>query len=173
MTSWVRDPEDQRLVRSEPNANLENEPEPKLELGNVAQERTLSDVFYPPRTALPSCFVMLDLAQNVTFELKPHYTQMLPKFTGLEDAYLFLRELKEVCSMMHFPIIPIDIVRTKLNPFALKDSAKRWMYSLAANSVTSWKDFIRLFLRKYFPNAKTVKLRNEINQFVQLDRESF
>ena len=47
------------------------------------------------------------------------------------------------------------------------------MYGLATNSVASWNDFVRLFLRKYFPNAKTVKLRNEINQFVQLDRESF
>ena len=47
------------------------------------------------------------------------------------------------------------------------------MYGLVTNSVTSWNDFVRLFLRKYFPNAETVKLRNEINQFVQLDRESF
>ena len=61
----------------------------------------------------------------------------------------------------------------KLIPFALKDSAKRWMYGLAADSVASWNDFVQLFLRKFFPNAKTVKLRNEINQFVQLDRESF
>ena len=61
----------------------------------------------------------------------------------------------------------------KLIPFALKDSAKRWVYGLATNSVTSWNDFVRLFLGKYFPNAKTDKLKNEINQFVQLDRESF
>jgi len=32
---------------------------------------------------------------------------------------------------------------------------------------------VRLFLRKYFLNAKIVKPRNEINQFIQLDRESF
>jgi len=98
---------------------------------------------------------------------------MLPKFTCLEDAYLFLREFEEVCSMMHFCNILIDVVRMKLIPFALKDSAKLWMYGLDANSVTFWNDFVRLFLTKYFPNAKTVKLRNEINQFVQLDRESF
>ena len=61
----------------------------------------------------------------------------------------------------------------EINSFALKDSAKRWMYRLAANSITSWNDFVRLFLRKYFSNAKTVKLRNEITQFVQLDRKSF
>jgi len=53
------------------------------------------------------------------------------------------------------------------DPFALDDSAKRWMYSLAANSATSYND------RKNFPNAKTVKLRNEMNQFMQLDRELF
>ena len=49
----------------------------------------------------------------------------------------FLREFEEVCSMMHFPNIPIDVVRIKLIHFALKDSAKRWMYGLAANYVTS------------------------------------
>ena len=98
---------------------------------------------------------------------------MLPKFTGLEYAFFFLREFEEVCSMKHFPNIAIDIVRMKLIPFVLKDSAKCWMYGFAVNSVTSWNDFVRLFLRKYFPNAKTVKLRNEIIQFVQLERESF
>ena len=83
-----------------------------------------------------------------------------------------MREFEEVCSMMHFSIIPID-VWMKLIPFALKDSAKCWMYSLAINSVTSWNDFARLFWRKYSPDAKTIMLRNEINQFVQLDGESF
>jgi len=32
---------------------------------------------------------------------------------------------------------------------------------------------VRVFLRKYFPDGKTVKLWNEINYFVQLDKESF
>jgi len=45
------------------------------------------------------------------------------------------------------------------------------MYGLAANSVTSWDEFVKLLLRKYFPNAKIIKLRNEINQFVQLEKE--
>ena len=61
----------------------------------------------------------------------------------------------------------------KLIPFALKDSAKCWMYGLAANFVASWNDFVKLFLRKYFPNAKIVKLRNKINQILQLCRELF
>jgi len=103
----------------------------------MAQERSLSEIFYPSRTILPSCFTIPDLGPNVAFELRPHYTQMLPKFTGLEDAYLFLRKFEEVYSMMHFPDISIDVVRMKLIPFALKDSAKHWLYGLAANSITS------------------------------------
>ena len=136
----------------------------------MAQERSLSDIFYPPRTALSSCFSILDLGPNVTFELRPQYTQMLPKLTGLEDAYSFLREFEEVYFMMHFRNIPIDVVRMKLIPFALKDCTKRWMYGFDANYITSWNDFVGLFLGKYFLNAKTIKLRNEINQFVQLHR---
>jgi len=107
MTSWVRDPENQRLARSESDPDLEPEPKTNLELGNMAQERTLSNIFYPPRSALPSCFAMPNLAPSMTFELKPYYTHMLHKFTGLDDAYLFLRKFEEVCSMMHFPNIPI------------------------------------------------------------------
>jgi len=68
--------------------------------------------------------------------------------------------------VIHFPNISIDVVQMKLIHFALKDSTKYWMYDLAINSITFWSDFVRLFLRKCFPNAKTVKLRNEINQFV-------
>jgi len=75
---------------------------------------------------------------------------MLSKFTGLEDTYLFLREFEQLCSMMHFPSIFADVVHMKLIPFALKDSTKCRMYGLAANSVTSWDDFVKLFLRKCF-----------------------
>jgi len=82
---------------------------------------------------------------------------MLPEFTGLEDAYLFLREFEEVYSILHFSNIPGDVVQMKLIPFTSKDSAKHWMYGLAARSVTSWDDFVKLFLRKYFTNAKIAK----------------
>ena len=61
---------------------------------------------------------------------------MLPKFIELEDAYLFLSEFKEVCNMIHFCNVHIDVVKLRFVPFALKDNAKRWMYSLPANSLS-------------------------------------
>ena len=47
------------------------------------------------------------------------------------------------------------------------------MHSLPPNSISTRDGFMRVLLRKYFPNGKTVKLRNEINHFVQLRKESF
>jgi len=123
-------------------------------------------------TTTPACFNISTLG-NVTLELKPQFAHMLPKFMGIEDAYLFLREFEEVCSILCYPNVPIDTVWLKFIPFTLKYGAKKWMYSLPANSITNWDAFVRVFLRKYFPNSKTVKLRNENNQFVQTDRESF
>ena len=61
MTGWVGNPKNHQLVRSEPEPNLEPKPEPKLELEEKAQERTLSEIFYSPRTTLPSCFTIPDL----------------------------------------------------------------------------------------------------------------
>jgi len=175
MSGWVRGPKNNKLVRSKPHPKLKPDPKPQLELKvqEMAQGKSLSDIFYPPEVSLPSCFTIPNLGLNVTFKLRPHYSQTLPKFASLENAYLFFREFEEVCSMMHFPNISIDVVRMKLIPFVLKDSGKCWVHGLAANYVTSWNDFVTLFLRKYFPNAKIVKIRNEINQSMQLDRESF
>jgi len=75
--------------------------------------------------------------------------------------------------MMQFPNVPQDIVRLRFIPFALKDSAKKWIHCLRANSISSWDGFVRAFLRKYFWNGKTMKLWNEINHFIQLETESF
>jgi len=58
---------------------------------------------------------------------------------------LFLREFEEVCSMMHFPNISINVVRMKLIPFALKDAAKRWIDGLTPNFVSTQDDFVKLF----------------------------
>jgi len=47
------------------------------------------------------------------------------------------------------------------------------MHSLLANFISNWNAFVKVFLQKYFPNGKTIKLRNDINQFIQFDKKSF
>ena len=58
-----------------------------------------------------------------------------------------------------------DAVRLRFIPFALKDIAKKWLYNLPASSISSWDDFVKVFLKKFFPIHKTALMRKNIMQF--------
>ncbi|KAL0406442.1 UNVERIFIED_CONTAM: hypothetical protein Slati_3958100 [Sesamum latifolium] len=65
-----------------------------------------------------------------------------------------------------------DAVKLRIFPFSLCDTAKDWLQSLPAGSITTWTALTQKFLAKYFSPAKTAKMFNDITSFVQLDRES-
>ena len=135
---------------------------------------SLKDRCYPARSAQPSCITLPPVNGN-NFEIKSHHISMLPKFTGSdgEDPYLFIHEFEEVCALQKLQQLTEDSIRLRLINFALKENAKKWLYSLPVNSISSWEGFVVIFLKKYFPNHKTTKITNEINQFHQKENESF
>ena len=100
---------------------------------------------------------------------------MLPKFFGLKsnDVFVFIREFEEVCAMMKIQQLSDDAVKLSFIPFALRDNAKKWMHNLATNSISTWAEFVAIFLKKYFTMHKTARIRSQINQFWQLDKEPF
>ncbi|MBN8152395.1 retrotransposon gag domain-containing protein, partial [Vibrio vulnificus] len=51
------------------------------------------------------------------------------------------------------------------------NKAKQWLHSLPRGSITSWDQLAGKFLQRYFPPAKTAKLKNDISAFVQQDSE--
>ncbi|KAF7842254.1 uncharacterized protein G2W53_004552 [Senna tora] len=53
-----------------------------------------------------------------------------------------------------------------------RPAAKAWLQSQPQGSITSWSDLTQKFLAKYFPPAKTAKLRGDITTFKQRDFES-
>ena len=55
----------------------------------------------------------------------------------------------------------------------LKDKSKKWLYSLPVDYIGIWNDFVKVFLKKYFPHHKTQQLRKEITEFKQVDNEPF
>jgi len=151
MQVWSRDPNSSRLTR---NASL-----PKFELtpdSVMAQPTSLQDRFCPIRISLPSC-IQLSLVGKHNFELKPQFINTLPKFhcLGSEDVYFFIREFEKVCLMMKIPHLVDDVNRLRFVPFALKDLAKKWLYSLAVGSIISWDSFIKVFVKKFCPIHKT------------------
>ena len=58
-----------------------------------------------------------------------------------------------------------DAIRLRFVPFALKNLAKKWLYSLAGGSITSWNGFIKVFLKKFYLIHKTALVRKNIMQF--------
>ena len=66
--------------------------------------------------------------------------------------------------MMRIPLFGDDAIRLHFVPFALKNLTKKWLYSLVENSITSWDDFIKAFLKKFYPIHKTALMRKNIMQ---------
>ena len=75
--------------------------------------------------------------------------------------------------MMKRPNLGVDAVKLHFVPFSLKDLAKKWLYSLEAGSITSWDNFVKAFLKKFYPIHKTALIRKSILQFKQTTNEPF
>ena len=75
--------------------------------------------------------------------------------------------------MIKIPHLVDDVIRLRFITFSLKDLAKKWLYSLAACFITSWVDFIKVFLKKFYPIHKIVLIgrtscsssKNLVNRF--------
>ena len=130
MSAWSRCPATSKLTRNSSPPKLKSDP-------HMAQPPFLQDRFYPIRTSLPSCIQLPSVGEH-NFELKPQFVNTLPKFHSLEskDAYFFIREFKEEYLMMKIPPLVDDAIGLRFVPFDLKDLAKKWLYSLAASSIT-------------------------------------
>jgi len=67
--------------------------------------------------------------------------------------------------MMSIHHLGEDAVRLRFVSFALKDLATKWLYNLAVDSITSWDDFVKAFLKKFYPIHKIALIRKNIMQF--------
>lgn len=65
-----------------------------------------------------------------------------------------------------------DYVRLTLFPLSLLGKANKWLNSELANSITSWDDLAKTFLRRIFQFGKTTKLRSDILSFWQKGGEN-
>jgi len=97
------------------------------------------------------------------------------KFHGLpmEDPLDNLDSLDRLCSLTKVNGVIEDGLKLRLFPVSLGDKAHHWEKTLPPKSISSWDDCKKAFLVKFFFNACTARLRNEISGFTQKNNETF
>ncbi|XP_027357501.1 uncharacterized protein LOC113866902 [Abrus precatorius] len=142
---------------------------------NEDQPRTMFNYARPSLTKTKSSIVRPDVQGN--FEIKPNVIQMVQQFVqfdGLqdEDPNAHIANFLEICDTFKINGATDNAIRLRLFPFSLRSRAKQWLNSLPRGSITSWEAMAEKFLTKYFPPAKTAKMRNDISSFYQLELET-
>ncbi|KAL5570304.1 hypothetical protein UlMin_026879 [Ulmus minor] len=141
--------------------------------GNAVPNRALKD-YSIPNVGISS--IQRPPIQANNFEIKPAIIQMIQnsvQFGGLpnDDPNLHIANFLEICDTFKHNGVTDDAVRLRLFPFSLNSKAKAWLISLPPGTITTWEGLVRSFLTKYFPLAKSAKMRNDITNFFQQDQE--
>jgi len=113
-------------------------------------------------------------AHNITY---PHSLIQLIQgnlFHGLpnKDPYEHLATYIEICNTVKIAGVLEDAVRLSLFSFSLSGEAKRWLHSFKGNSLKTWDEVVEKFLKKYFPEFKTVEGKASISSFHQFPDKS-
>ena len=142
----------------------------------AGQPRTMSDYARPNLMGAESSILRPTVAAN-NFEIKPNVIQMVQQFIQFdgmqdEDPNAHLANFLEICDTFKINGASNDAIRLRLFPFSLRGRAKQWLNSLPRGSITTWDQMAEKFLLKYFPPAKTAKLRNDISSYAQIESES-
>ncbi|KAG9454314.1 hypothetical protein H6P81_007218 [Aristolochia fimbriata] len=133
-------------------------------------EKTMEHFVQSNPNAQRSAIVRPEVPSN--FEIKPQILSMIQnnyQFGGLsnEDPNEHIEKFLEICDTLRFKDVTNEAVWLRLFPFTLRDRAKSWYHTLPPESIRTWDELQRKFLGKYFPPAKTIKLRNAISNFMQ------
>nr|GEV65879.1 reverse transcriptase domain-containing protein [Tanacetum cinerariifolium] len=91
-----------------------------------------------------------------------------------DDANKHLDKFLHVTQSIKVNEVTDDALRLYLFPHSLTHHATAWFDRLPRNSINTFEQMAKMFLRKYFPPSMVTKLRNEITNFHQrLDESLF
>nr|GEY84860.1 hypothetical protein [Tanacetum cinerariifolium] len=110
--------------------------------------------------------------QATNFRLKNDMIQQVQnscQFHGLpgNDANKHLDKFLHVTQSIKVNGVTDDALRLYLFPHSLTHHATAWFDRLPRNSINTFEQMAKMFLKKYFPPSMVTKLRNEITNFLQ------
>nr|GEU87259.1 reverse transcriptase domain-containing protein [Tanacetum cinerariifolium] len=137
----------------------------------VPDLRTMEELCQPTLNGRGGLIAPLAI-QTTNFGLKNDMIQQVQnsfQFHGLsgDDANKHLDKFLHVTQSIKVNGVTDDALRLYLFPHSLKHHATAWFDRLPRNSITTFEQMAKMFLKKYFPLSMVTKLRNEITNFRQ------
>ncbi|XP_013608425.1 PREDICTED: uncharacterized protein LOC106315221 [Brassica oleracea var. oleracea] len=113
--------------------------------------------------------------ENNNFEIKSSLINTIEnnKYHGLalEDPLDHQDQFDKYCGLSKTNGVSEDAFKLRLFSFSLGDKTHTWEKNLPIDSITTWNEFKKAFLNKFFSTSRTAKLMNEISGFQQRNLE--
>ncbi|CAL2238777.1 unnamed protein product [Prunus armeniaca] len=140
-----------------------------------AAGRPLRESLASRATDVPNCIVYPEQEEGDSFEIKHHTLEILPIFRGLPNEDVNIHIAKFIVGYKNILIrgFSTEALKLRLFPFTLKDKAETWLFTLPANSITTWQQLHTKLLNKYYLATKTLNYKREILTFTQKPNEEF
>nr|GEX85646.1 reverse transcriptase domain-containing protein [Tanacetum cinerariifolium] len=160
------------------NGNGDEVPPPRGGDLPVPDLRTMEELCQPTLNGRGGPIASIAI-QATNFELKNDMIQQVQnscQFHGLsgDDANKDLNKFLHVTQNIKVNGVTDDALRLYLFPHSFIHHDTAWFDRLPRNSITTFEQMAKMFLKKYFPPSMVTKLRNEITNFRQrLDESLF
>ncbi|XP_021745389.1 uncharacterized protein LOC110711318 [Chenopodium quinoa] len=89
-----------------------------------------------------------------------------------EDLIEHLDQFLELCAMMQTNEVSQDYIRMHLFRQSLTRRAKKWLKQVKPNTLTTWREVVKAFLKRFISVEKTAVMRRKIASFEQDADES-
>ncbi|GJV85667.1 reverse transcriptase domain-containing protein [Tanacetum coccineum] len=91
------------------------------------------------------------------------------KFDGIQraDPHDHIREFLAICNMFRYGEMQSEAVKLLIFPFSLCDKAKSWFNEVNEESITSWEQMRKAFIKRFFPPSLFNRLLLEVRNFSQ------
>nr|GEW95474.1 reverse transcriptase domain-containing protein [Tanacetum cinerariifolium] len=121
-------------------------------------------------------FAIVQIEVDDNFVINSTYLKMIleNKFDGYmwANPHDHVCEFLAICNMFRYSKTQSEVVKLLIFPFSLCDEAKTWFKELNEESITSWEQMRKAFIKRFFPPSLFNHLLLEIRSFSQLVCES-
>ncbi|CAM9000113.1 unnamed protein product [Rhodiola kirilowii] len=109
-----------------------------------------------------------------TINISTSVIHHLPKFSGTkgESATAHLTRYHGICLNLKPYGVDVDDFKLKAFYFSLTDAATDWFLSLPSSSIYTWEQMQRKFVSKYYPAARAMQVRRQLQELKQGPNEN-